>query len=440
MHLKEYNITLLITLILLLSAINLFDLYLDPLFLKTSYIVVFCISLIQIIRNGRHSKAMFLILLFIFSYYIKIKNYLFDQIQIFNPSSFDQNKYTYRTIFLYECFFLIFFVFLNLKNFKSFEQRFKFKYKNTFIFYFCIILATLITTFAKSGTNLFSANNNLGYGESEIQATGLIEYNIFIFLIAYLFIPNNRFSFSILIISIFYYCFKNILLGGRIETLQLFLCFFFIFLEKKVNWFVLIIILIGFYYISRLYEIIRLNPFEIYNVSFYDLITLPFTQKPDVSIDNQGEIFSATNRLFSMADIGVFDIFTRIYSFVAFLLSILLPYSILPDYAVLSKYLSNRFFTLGGGLIPAYIYVWFGFYGMMIFSFIMSCCFNYFSKSKNNFLDFYALLFFSTLPRWFAYNPITLLKLNIFGVLFYLFLLSLHYTFKKINLIGKENK
>jgi hypothetical protein len=402
---------------------NIFNLYLNIGFLKVSYIFVFVISLFQIIKNGKQSKSLFVLLLFIFSYYMKIKEYLFDNIQIFNPSSFDEKIYTFRSIFLYEVFFLIFFLFLDIKNFTSFNLRFSQCKKNSLIFFICIIISLLITILAKNGTNLFSSNNSIGYGENEINATGIIEYNVFFFLIAYLFMPKNKFYFIILLFSILFYCIKNILLGGRIETFQVFLVFLFLRLENKINWFFLLFIIFIFYYLSKLYESVRLNPLELFYTPLNEILLGPFYQKKDVSITNQGEIFSATNRLFSLVDVGVLDLKMRILSFFSFLLSIIVPYSFLPDYAVLSKFLSDKYFTLGGSLIPGYLYVWFGFLGLLISSFLLSYLFNYFANSMNKYHNFYALLFFATTPRWFAYNPLSLIKLNFYGlIIFFLFI------------------
>ena len=420
------DVLVLFIILIFTSCCLFFEVYLNAIFLKYTYLFVLFFCLIQLVRNSLKSKVLFILLSYMLLYFIKLKSYLFNDVIIFNPNSFDDIRFTYRTIFLYELFFFILFFFIRIEHFRFFSERLKL-YPNRHIFLALIVLSLLITFFVKNGSYLFLSNSDIAYGENKIKTSGLIEYTIFIFFVAFIFKPKGYLFNIIFYFAIVYYSLKNLLLGGRIEVLQLGILLFILVFEIKSKWKVLLTFLIFGYYIMSIYENVRLNPIKLATSSFTETLLIPFeANKGESFISNEGEVFSSTNRLVSMSDKSILSIETRAFSFLAFLASVILPYDILPNYAVLDTYLQNTYISYGGGMILGYMYVWFGIISIIFVPYFIGVFVKYLGEASSQYTLFYGVLFLTTMPRWFAYNPIVLIKANLFGFLLYVICIAIH--------------
>ena len=69
----------------------------------------------------------------------------------------------------------------------------------------------------------------------------------------------------------------------------------------------------------------------------------------------------------------------------------------------------------GGGLISAFFYVFLGHIGVIFIGYVIAKILSIGVRSKNTFKNLFFILAYTTMPRWFAYYPITLFKLALLG-------------------------
>ncbi|MBO5805175.1 MAG: hypothetical protein J6R25_08960 [Bacteroidales bacterium] len=274
-------------------------------------------------------------------------------------------------------------------------------------YWICFLFGLFLTIVGMSGTNILEGG---GYSESieQSQRSSLYGYAIIPISLAFIYSDTKRKDLFLYCLVAFY-CVKNLLFGGRIETLQLCLCVFLMRFQYKWSLKKVIFILISGYMVLTIWGLFR----QISSGSFSDI-----TFTPD---GNAGEVYYSSMRVLYMIQTGVIDWSDRIFSFVLFLISMIVPYGFLPPIANLSSYNTTLYPCGGGGLAPVFFFAFLGFFGILLLANVVGKSINFMNKENiSAYKYYYCVLLIATVPRWYAYYPIQIVKFCIFGVLFFL--------------------
>lgn len=98
----------------------------------------------------------------------------------------------------------------------------------------------------------------------------------------------------------------------------------------------------------------------------------------------------------------------------------------MPDFINLASYKQDIYQSGGGGLIAVYFYTWLSYIGPIVSGIFIGFSISTVFKNSSIAIKIYGLLILVTFPRWYAYNPIFLVKFCIYGVLLYLFFRLIH--------------
>lgn len=401
------------------------------------FISLILINSFLIIKSYRKKNTLLLILfIYTFIYAFVIKNAFIDDLQISLYSSFNDYQHLYDTTLLFFLFYIFLYFFLKID---TPVKKPLFEYRNNiFIFYIFLILAVICAVFGKSGDNIFDAG---GYATGASSSSSLNEYFLIPLFISIIFSNNSKKRALLIYCVVGFYIIKNLLFGGRIEVvmaaLTIFIWKFYHTISIKK---IVIYSVIGFYFFAVIGNI-RSNPMVIFGPNWTNVFMLSFKSNDLVILSQEGDVLYATNRLVSMANEGIISLSERIMSFFYFVVSLFTPYSYLPDIANLSSYKVESYPVGGGGLIFGFFYVYFSYIGVILISYFLTRILNSFIRNNNSFfLKIYSLFVFITLPRWFAYSPVILFKLCLYGTLITILVLKFDLYMKKVYSSVENNK
>ena len=286
-----------------------------------------------------------------------------------------------------------------------------------------IAISLLFITFGKSGETILTTGS---YSESlqVIQQSSLFGYSVIIISLAYIFSNTRRKQF-ITYCVIAYFCLKDLLMGGRVDSLQLLLALFFIrlqfILSKKA---IIVAAVLGaiFFFAWGAFR-------SDVNVGFFNALANSISgfgesgSRINFQTGNSAEVYYSSTRILWMIDRGILNISMRLQALFYFFVSAIVPYSMLPDIANLSSYLQSTYWSGGGGLGPVFFYAFGGWIGVVVFSLFVAYSINLFQNARSSkYAYFYAVLVLATTPRWYAYYPVQLIKLCFLGMILYIIL------------------
>ena len=139
-----------------------------------------------------------------------------------------------------------------------------------------------------------------------------------------------------------------------------------------------------------------------------------------MSLETQNDVFYASVRFIGLLDFGILKESDRLKVFFYNILAIVVPFKYLPESTNLARYETHYYNAGGGGLISAYWYFFLGLPGLTFIGWYICFVIKKTISTTNMYYLIYALIFFSSYPRWLAYNPIIIFKLCIYGALYFL--------------------
>lgn len=316
--------------------------------------------------------------------------------------------------------FLLFLIAISLfSSFKNNSEALKIQkcVPDNVVWIFSTIIAFLIMLFGKRGENILTGG---GYGFAESQNSNLNEYFIVFLLLMFLYSSESKKQKIVFYVLTGLYVIKNLLYGGRVETVEVgFLLVFCITRYKLSLKTHLFFIFIAFLLIS-IWGTLRGN-IEFLTTGNVDWNTVFFDDNKDYIESNEGDVFYASSRMFFLLETSYLDLINRLYALLCFLGLTFVPTSIVPDIGVLSAYKADMYGTGGGGLAPVFFYVYGGYFGVFLLAFLCARVFSFVSNGtishRNKY--FYSALFIAMIPRWFAYYPIHLIKFCLYGLLLF---------------------
>lgn len=393
--------------------------------------------IIPIIKSFKTSDYQILVLFaFVSSYVIIPFNYFWfgKHIVSYNPCERLSTVYTVLQIMGIFHFCLLYFLKFSKQTIDKTTTILA--ESNATIFLVLVVLSLLFTTFGSSGQNIFQSGS---YGEAldTRNASSLFGYSLIPLSLCFIYADTPR-RRKICYICIAYFCLKDVLFGGRVDTLQLLLILFFI--RFQYQWSKKKIVVLGA--IGALFMVLWGAFRSDVNMNMMDLYLKVASSyfSSDSSIDfqagNSAEVYYASVRIIYLIEEGLLDMGLRLQALFYFFLSAVVPYSFLPDVANLSSYLQKDYWSGGGGLGPVFFYAFAGLIGVFAFTWFISHSLNQFHKRDlSKFARYYLILFLATTPRWYAYYPIQLIKFCVVGTLFWI---VLEKCFKKKKTINKE--
>lgn len=382
-----------------------------------------------VVRSFVAKNSLFFVLFsFIFLYTIPAKLVFFNNIYI----SAHHRVFSYDTLMLTSLIFLLFTIVLNafIKIPKKCNILKLDIVKNSFIFWVLVIISIILVVIGKSGNNILISG---GYGQGQVNSSSINEYLLIFFLLIYIYHGNNKIKLYVLYTLISVYSIKNLLYGGRIEVAMLLLMFFTIRFQYKISFLKTFILFLIGVWIFSLFSTIRSNPQQLFTNEWYTILN-PFT-KNENTLDyvgtNAGDVFWGSERILLLIKDNYLTNEKRIIAGLSYLISPFMPTAKLTPLANLTNFRTDIYSTGGGGLAPIYFYTFLSFPGVILFGIFISKCFNGIVRRSSMTLHVYIILLITTLPRWFAYNPIQIVKLCVWGVLIFIFFKSLNYSIKK---------
>lgn len=375
---------------------------------------------ILLLRSVKH-KFLFIFYFFVSSYLIFLYPHYLGNLSLGGLQFGGENFYD-KCLYLFSVFLSAVLFFYKSAPSISINERLNIK-DNSFVFYLNIIVAIAIIIFGSRGQSVFEAS----YGTNHGEITTINNYFSVFYLAAYFSSGRIRNRLFLLNAVAIVYCINLLLLGGRGATISVALVFYLLVMDQRISFVGLLSGIFAFFVFLIFWGFVRAGHtdafFSMGIDNFKDVFGLG---EADNRYTMQGghytDIFYASTRIVSMTDIGVINFGDRIYAFYLFLISVFVPYSILPPIANLASYKLLDYGSGGGGMIFAYFYTFLSYFGIILSAYIINVIWNKLRTSSNKYTLIYCILVFAMMNGWFAYNPITLFKLCLWGVMYAYFL------------------
>lgn len=268
----------------------------------------------------------------------------------------------------------------------------------------CLSISIIIFVFGRTGSTILETG---GYGETleTMNSSFIWEYFLAFIACAYLFSETDKQKKILLVLTICY-CIKNLLFGGRIQTVMA-LCFWVImYLQYRFSFkMILMMIVTGYFFMTFMSDLRSGTLFELHNTN---------KEVKTYGVGNNHQVFYSGLRMMYIVDHGLIPLEIRAKSLLTFCAAAIVPFKYLPQYANLTWYLSTKYVHGGGGLAPSYFYVWFSWFGAFLLGFWIAKTSSWLNKPDISIFKFlYALFVVICVPRWLAYYPIQLIKFTI---------------------------
>lgn len=335
-----------------------------------------------------------------------------------------------KTLLIYSLFLLPFLFFRRKKAVSMINIKIA---NNDLLFYILLLFFFLMWHFGIRGQNIILSG---GYGMGETKKSSIYEYLLIIIFLLYQYSGKRKNKLYIFYFCCLLYAGKNLLFGGRIETLMLLIMIYLLIFQKRIPFKIVIVFAGIFYYLMQVFSNIRGNIKAIVTGNYFAIFNIFRSSTLDYLGTNEGDVFWAGERLLYLIRDGYLTITERIVSATSFFLSVFVPRSFLGGYDNLASFRTNVYGSGGGGLAPLFFYVMFSIIGVFLVGCIISNLLNGLTE-KPSLKNIYILFMIVTLPRWFAYYPIQLIKLDLMAVFIsWLFYLFSNFSLKYCKLIG----
>ncbi|MFC5652893.1 hypothetical protein ACFPYJ_28070 [Paenibacillus solisilvae] len=398
-------------------------------FFNNSNIVLYygiLLNIIIIIRV-KNSRVLQIVFLFMLTYLLNLVPYFSYGIHISYYSLYQKEKIFESVLIIHVIFLILLYAFMK-KDVNSNKEALINKVAmkdNGLVYASAIGVMSLILLLGKTGHNL---SKTVSQTSQVTDGFAINEYFLIFTFIAYVFTGNLRSRKAIILILSALYIVKNTLAEGRIETLQLLILLFILFIDtKKIN--------NALFWFGSIAGYLTMSLFEKLRISSNGLINL-FKTGQDGSPyieSNQGDVFYNSAVYVGLIKDQIFNYHFRINSFIGFVERIFLPSKYATSQANVSIFSKAYAQSGGGGLISIYFYVWLSYLGIVLIALILAFLVNKLYKTNNQYAVIYFVMFICTVPRWFAYDPITLFKLSSYAIVIF-------FCFNQLDIVLNKNK
>ncbi len=422
--------------LLIYSLVIAFSFFFHIPVLLLSFAILANVSLI--VKTGK-SIPILLMFLFFLTYVINLIPFFFNGNYIF---AYPYTKGFYETLQIHALFLFSIDVFL-LPIKKSLFVGEKIPYRtNLKGFLFVAFLFLFFIVFAIRGETILDTG---GYGRQGDKTSlgGFGEYFLLLIPLLYIYGGKRVLLRKVTFILMLLMGIKLLLYGGRIGVLMMGLLVFMLYYNTKnrnISTLKLLLFSLPILYLFVLLGAIRANIFLVLESSWSEIALLPFkTNFLDTYIQffgNQNDIFYSSTILNQAAISGTIGMGTRLEMFFYNVLSLVVPYSFLPEKAAVIPYIQANIASTGGGaLVSSYFYFFLSYPGVILSGVFISFIINNLQRTKNLLFVLYAVIVLSTYPRWFGYNMISLFKISFYVIPVYL---VVKFVFERIKIKTKN--
>ena len=283
---------------------------------------------------------------------------------------------------------------------------------NKKIFYGLFFISLLITI-------LFRPVGNLYNGEEDSSNFSLYEYNLILLYVIYKY-ADSRYKLLLFAFLCLLYSYFTVISGGRIAIIMLGLLLLVIRFQNTLRFRTIAIAAIMGIWLMNIYENVRSNPIALLEGNIIEILTPLHQGSLEVQASNFGDVFWASERLIILSDIGELTWSDRLSSLFYFLISPFFSMDALPDTANLTFYKRDIYSSGGGSLAPVIFYIYLGVFGVYLFAKFIVRRLNNLVVINTSFRSTYSVFLVVTLPRWFAYYPLQLIKFCVIAAIFIL--------------------
>lgn len=355
------------------------------------------LSIIFVFRARKnHGDLIASIFLLYFNYSVIVGEYLSD-------GRFGTPMREVKTVEIYSILIKLMAIFMLVlvMNYKSSDSRKESQYivervNSGVAFFFVYLVLLLILVFGIRRGPLLTY---------EVRITPVYEYASILFILLYRYTARSKTKAKLFALLIVAFALQDLYYGGRVTTLRLItvyaLTMYYPKLTKaKIVFFsvlgIAIMTLIGSYRaaysiaIGDITKAVRML-FE----TFFVNNTATFAYYASAAIIYTSQMVPLSLRLQSLLEF-VFSIFTGSRSF----------YTV----ANLSEFSGAYVSHYGGSFVFSYPYFWLGFPGAIAFSLLIVFMMNAFAKYDKILSSYLYIIVISSLPRWYLYGPLVLIR------------------------------
>ena len=249
---------------------------------------------------------------------------------------------------------------------------------------------------------------NYGYNQSASLIRGasspIYEYSVILFILGFYYSGENRYLQSLMKVLVILFALQSFFNGTRIEGLIFLLSLLCYYYAGKLTYLKLMPLLAVFTFLMVFVGIFRAN-------GLWSMDGILYVMR--IMRDNWFVFDTATWAYFP--SLGMIEVhnFTplseRIRLFGNFVLSVILGSSVADSNLV--QYVKQYYQHSNGGWLQMFFYFWFGWYGLLVIAglivFYLKVIINQAGKGYRYLLAIYIV---STVPRWYLYTPLHLLR------------------------------
>jgi len=399
-----------INLFLVIIPLAIFFTFYIPSFAK--YLLLIMSFYCLIISYFSKSSILTISSFFISSYFYFLIPYFFwgvDYATRQDFQSFDLSVITLRLNSIFSFIFLTMWFFSESGNLNVRERLARFN--NPIIFLISIfIVITFSFLMVSTEGNAFTSD----YRSVTEERYAFIDYSLVFILMAYVF--SSEKSDRVVIFVGLFYCLICILYGYRLRFIQMTLLIFILFFESRFNSKVIFKFCVVAFLALLVVGVLRGLDKELSLKALFG-----GNYGKGVTVSNQGGVFLNATMYIGLAENEIIPLQTKITTFLGNFLAIFTSHTSLPENYNIVTFLSNRYSIPGGGLIVGYFYVWGGYVSVVTIALALGFCYRRafsFNGGGTCYLIYIIVVIFM-LPRWYAYNPLHLLKMPLIALLVY---------------------
>lgn len=383
---------------------------------------------VSLIIKTRKNILVLIMFLFFLTYVVNLIPLFFQGEYIF---AYPNIEGLYKTLLIHSIFLFALDIFVLPIKKNVYVSEMLFPQKSEIRFYIVAALFVFFLLYSVRGDSIVESG---GYGRGETSGMGGIgEYFLVLIPLMYIYSGKSKLLKYITWLLLLLMSLKLLLYGGRIGVLMIGLLYFALYFnvpERKVSKKRLIIIGVSALYIFVLMGAIRSNVDMALRASWGEILLLPFKGnflKTYIEFfGNQNDIFYSSAAVNYGIETNQLNWFVRLEMFLYNILSLFVPYSLLPEKAVVISYVQKHILPTGGGaLLSMYSYLFLSYPGIILLAIFLAWVINTFSTTKKQLMILFGVMVFTTYPRWFGYNAIGLFKISFYIIPVYLGLKTL---------------
>lgn len=318
---------------------------------KVLTLSLFVFSLWQLIESLHYKQIWFSVMqFFMLSYsYEPLRYFIFGE-NISRWRVICQNMSTvYNTAMLIFLFLISMYWFVSYRH-KSVEyHKPPFQFRSDFALWLTVlVMGVALAITGKTGQNILQSG---GYGHSNANVSTTFAYAMIPLTVALCY-ATTKARIRITMLAFCFYIVKDLLYGGRIDSIMLLLIAYMVYFRYKMSVRRTVILLFTGFFFFLLFGIVRADVSQ--NIHKAAMSTL---EELSLSTGNSQDVYYASMRIMYLIQHGVLDLATRLQSFVYFLISIFIPYSKLPAESNLTSYITTRYNSGGRFGTDIYLHV-----------------------------------------------------------------------------------